>query len=137
MLAHMTCTKQVVYSLVNPFRTKGLGVTLNTKGGSHRPRHKKSYICLFSSSVLFFLFSTLQENRKAAKIRTHLEYFCVIIFENSRRRQLPHTTLEISLPQHQLTSHLKGLVTMVILSVRSMYNDFKYRLWKAGLWLDL
>ena len=55
MLAHnMTCTKQVVYRLVNPSRTKGLGVTQNTKGGSTRPRHKNSYICLFSSFVLFF-----------------------------------------------------------------------------------
>ena len=71
MLAHnMTCTKQVVYRLVNPSRTKGLGVTQNTKGGSTRPRHKNSYIYLFPSSVLFFLFSTLQQNRRAAKIRT-------------------------------------------------------------------
>ena len=36
------------------------------------------------------------------------------------------TTLELSLPQRQLTSHQKGLIIMVTLSVKStLYNDFK------------
>ncbi len=71
MLAHnMTCTKQVVYRLVNPSRTKGLGVTLNTKGAPLDPVTKiHIYVC-FQASFYFFLFSTLQENRRAAKIRT-------------------------------------------------------------------
>ncbi len=68
MLAHnMTCTKQVVYRLVNPSRTKGLGVTLNTKGGSTRPCHKNSYICLFSSFVLFFSVFYIAREQKCCK----------------------------------------------------------------------
>ena len=58
-----------IFAILTLAPPRGIGVTLNPKGGQNDPTRKIAFMIVFKLLLIFFLFSTLQKGKNATKIR--------------------------------------------------------------------